>query len=45
MLKKLLKNYKKLLDEKIENWTYVVIIISIIIVLVSIIINDYNIDL
>lgn len=42
MLKKLLDTYYKLLDEKLENWTIVVILIAILIVSVSLIINNTN---
>lgn len=42
MLKKLVKTYYKLLDEKLENWTVVVIVIALLIVSVSLLINDTN---
>lgn len=44
MLKKIIKSYYKLLDEKLENWTVVVIVIAILIVWVSLIINDTKIN-
>ena len=40
MLKKLVKTYYKLLDEKLENGTVVVLIIALLIVWVSIAIQD-----
>ena len=42
MLKNFIKNYYKLLDEKLENGTIVVIIIAWLIVLVSLFINYNN---
>lgn len=42
MLNKLVKTYYKLLDEKLENWTVVVIVIALLIVSVSLLINDTN---
>ena len=42
MLKKLVKTYYKLLDEKLENWTMVVAIIAILIISASLITNDTN---
>lgn len=32
MIKKIIKNYYKLLDEKLHNWTFVVIIIAFFII-------------
>jgi len=42
MIRNFIKNYYKLLDEKLENWTIVVIIIALLIVLVSLSINYKN---
>lgn len=42
MLKEFIKNYYKLLDEKLENWTMVVLIIAILIVSASLITKDTN---
>jgi len=44
MLKKTIYAYFKLLDEKLENWTIVILVIAILIVLVSIIINDLHVS-
>ena len=35
MFKKIIKNYYKLFDEKLENWTIVVLLIAALIVWVS----------
>ncbi len=40
MVKRFISSYFELLDEKLENWTLVVIVIAILVVLVSILIND-----
>lgn len=40
MWTKIINSYFKLLDEKIESWTIVVIIIAILIILTSVIINN-----
>ncbi len=40
MVKKIISSYFELLDEKLENWTLVVLLIAILVVLVSILIND-----
>lgn len=40
MIKKIIKSYFKLLDEKLENWTLVILIIALLIVCVSIMINN-----
>lgn len=45
MLKKIIKSYYKLLDEKLENWTMVVLLIAIIIVLISLFIRWDDINL
>lgn len=42
MFKKIIESYYKLLDEKLENGTFVVLIIAILIVLVSLLIWDTN---
>ena len=42
MLEKLIKSYYKLLDEKLENGTLVVIIVAVLIVSVSLLIWDTN---
>ena len=40
MVKRIINSYFELLDEKLENWTLVVLIIALLIVFVSILIND-----
>lgn len=40
MVKKIINSYFELLDEKLENWTLVVLVIAILVILVSILIND-----
>lgn len=40
MVKKIISSYFELLDEKLENWTLVVLIIAALVILVSILIND-----
>jgi len=40
MLKKVVKTYYKLLDEKLENWTIVVLIIALLIVAISFFIRN-----
>lgn len=40
MVKRLISSYFELLDEKLENWTLIVLLIAILVVLVSILIND-----
>jgi len=45
MLKKLIKTYYKLLDEKLENWTIVVLLIAILVVSTSLITNKTNANL
>ena len=42
MLRKLVKTYYELLDEKLENWTLVVLLIAILIISASLITNDAN---
>jgi uncharacterized membrane protein len=42
MVKQLVKTYYKLLDEKLENWTMVVLIIAALIVSASFITKDTN---
>lgn len=42
MFKKIVKTYYKLLDEKLENWTMVVLIIAGLIVCASLITKDTN---
>lgn len=42
MLNKIVKSYYKLLDEKLENWTLVILIIAILIVWVSLLIWKTN---
>ena len=42
MLKKIIKTYYKLLDEKLENWTMVVLLIALLIISASLITNDAN---
>lgn len=42
MLQKLIRNYYKLLDEKLENWTLVVVLIAFLIISVSLITKDTN---
>ena len=42
MLKKIIKTYYKLLDEKLENWTIIVIVIAALVVWASIFIKDTN---
>ena len=44
MVKKIIRSYYKLFDEKIENWIIVIIIIVILIVLTSLIINNWNVN-
>ncbi len=45
MLKKLIKTYYNLLDEKLENWTMVVLLIAILIVSAWILTKDANANL
>jgi len=45
MLKKIIKTYYKLLDEKLENWTIVVVIITALVISVSLITDDTNANL
>ena len=45
MLKKIIKTYYKLLDEKLENWTMVVLLIAILIVSASLLTKDTNANL
>ncbi|MDP2090803.1 MAG: hypothetical protein Q8K30_04365 [Candidatus Gracilibacteria bacterium] len=40
MVKRLISSYFELLDEKLENGTLIVLLIAILVVLVSILIND-----
>lgn len=40
MVKKFIKSYYKLLDEKLENWTLVVILIALLIVSAAIITKE-----
>lgn len=40
MFKKIIKTYYKLLDEKLENWTIVVVLIAILIVSASLLTKD-----
>ena len=42
MLKKIIKSYYKLLDEKLENWTIIVLLIATLIVSASFITKDTN---
>ncbi len=42
MFRKFIKNYYKLLDEKLENGTVVVLIIALLIVAVALITQDAN---
>ena len=42
MLKNLIRNYYKLLDEKLENWTVVVVLIAFLIISVSLLTKDTN---
>jgi len=42
MIKKLIKTYYKLLDEKLENWTVVVLLIVVLIISASILTKDVN---
>lgn len=42
MVKKLIRSYVTLLDEKLENWTLIVLLISVLVVLVSILINNIS---
>jgi hypothetical protein len=42
MLKKIIKTYYKLLDEKLENWTMVVLLIAILIISASLLTKDAN---
>ncbi|MFK7779691.1 MAG: hypothetical protein QM490_00960 [Candidatus Gracilibacteria bacterium] len=42
MFKKIVKSYTKLIDTKIENGTFVVMLIAALIVSASLIINDTN---
>ncbi len=44
MVKRLINSYVKLLDEKLENWTLIVLIIALLIILVSMIINDLKLN-
>jgi hypothetical protein len=45
MLKKIIKTYYRLLDEKLENWTIVVLIIATLIISASLITDDTNANL
>lgn len=40
MLQKIIKTYSELLDEKLENWTLVILIIALLIVWVSIMVTN-----
>ena len=42
MIKKIIKTYYKLLDEKLENWTMVVLLIAILIISASLLTKDTN---
>jgi len=45
MIKKLIKTYYKLLDEKLENWTMVVLLIAVLIISASLLTKDANANL
>jgi len=45
MLKKIIKTYYKLLDEKLENWTMVVLLIAVLIISASLFTKDTNANL
>jgi len=45
MIKKIIKTYYKLLDEKLENWTMVVLLIAFLIISVSLLTKDTNANL
>ncbi len=40
MLKKFIKSYYQLLDEKIENWTLIVVLIWVLIISASMLVKD-----
>lgn len=42
MLKKIIKSYYKLLDEKLESWPIIILIIAFLIIWVSLVISDTN---
>jgi multidrug efflux pump subunit AcrB len=42
MIKQLIKTYYKLLDEKLENWTIVVLLIAVLIVSIPFLIKNTN---
>jgi len=42
MFKKIIKTYYNILDNKLENWTLVVVFIAILIVLISLLIRNWD---
>jgi hypothetical protein len=42
MVKKIINSYFELLDKKLENWTFIVLIIALLVVFVSILINNLH---
>ena len=45
MFKKIVKFYYNILDNKIQNWTLVVLIIALLIVFISLIIRNWDINM
>ncbi len=45
MIKKIIKTYYKLLDEKLENWTMVVLLIAFLIISASLLTKETNANL